>query len=321
VPDYGDHPYTPECPHCQLQRQLDGLGPDDVRSPTLPPVGSRPFALGEEAVLAHRYRIEEQLSMGAAGVVYRAVDQHNNHEVAVKVLQWWDDDPTTLRRFRREANIVRRLAHPHIVRMLDFGQTTDGICYIVLELLPGEPLNVLVRREGQLDITPTVQIAARCASALTAVHAENIVHRDLKPMNIFINHYPDDPEVKLLDFGMSKLLEDASTVTDNNSVLGSVSYMSPEQARGQSKSVDHRADVYGLAGVIYRMLAGRPPFEAESLAKLSAAVIRVMPQPPSQFRYLPKEIDRVLLKALSKKREDRHDSVRDLYEQVRDALA
>lgn len=315
--DTSDHPYTPECPHCQLQRALPGFS-----NSKLPPVGSAPFAIGEEMLFGGRYALEQQLSMGGTGVVYRARDRQTNTDVAVKVLHWWDDDPTTLHRFRLEAELVRRVAHPNIVRVLDFGQTNDGDYYIVLELLEGEDLGTLLRRERRIDdVDVFLDMIGQCASALASVHAQNIVHRDLKPMNVFVCGTARQPLIKLLDFGMSKLLDDAECVTSNHTIIGAMGYMSPEQALGRSSEVNMRADVYALGALAYRMLTGRPPFQASNLSELTQQVVKSIPRPPSELRAMPPQVDTALLRALSKQPDKRPATAVELSNQLKAAFA
>ncbi len=286
----------------------------------LPPVGETPFAVGAEQVLRGRYRIEERLRSGASGAVYRGSDVRTGRPVAIKIFQWWDDDPTSMHRFRREADVIRRLAHPHIVQLLDFGQTEDEVLFLVLELLEGEDLAQVLYRVGPLrDFAALTSMVAQLASALDAVHAKGIVHRDLKPTNVFVRGYPETPLVKLLDFGMSKLLDGASSVTGNNQIMGSMGYMSPEQVLGRSADVDPRADLYSLAAIVYRMLTGQAPFPHKTLAALSDAVLTDVPAPPSSLQPLPAAIDAVFARALAKSPEARYASAADLLAALVDA--
>lgn len=295
------------------------LGPDDEHpfSPFdaagLPPVGETPFAVGAEQVLRGRYRLGERLRTGATGAVYRGSDIRTGRPVAIKILQWWDDDPTSMHRFRREADVIRRLAHPNIVQLLDFGQTEDEVLFLVLELLEGEDLAEVLHRVGPIsDIDALTSMVAQLASALDAVHAAGIVHRDLKPTNVIVRGYPETPLLKLLDFGMSKLLDGASSVTGHNQVMGSMGYMSPEQVLGRSAEVDHRADLYALAAIVYRMLTGQPPFPHKTLAALSHAVLTEVVAPPSRLRPVPASIDAVFARALAKSPAQRFASADEL---------
>jgi eukaryotic-like serine/threonine-protein kinase len=304
------HPYTPECPHCQLLR--------------LPPVGASPIALdpfsgmiGVE--LDGRYRLEAPLAHGAMAGVYRATQLRTGDQVAIKVLSYSDDDPVALRRFRREAEITSSLRHPNIVAVLDFGSTPEGIYFIVMELLEGEVLAALLRERERLDAALTLHITLQCVAALATVHDAGIIHRDLKPTNVFLSGEP--PCVKLLDFGMSKLDESQSALTGKSAILGSMGYMSPEQAAGRSSEVDRRSDVYALAALTYRMLTGRAPFTGKSLGEICEAVIKGELVPPSRLTPLPAAVDGVLCKALAKRPDDRHPDMQAFGRELQAAFA
>ena len=299
----------------------DPLAAVGLSDAELPPVGAAPFAVGEVQLLAGRYAVEQQVSMGTSGCVYRGIDNQNRSPVAIKIFQWWDDDPIAMRRFHTEATVIRRLTHPNVVRLLDVGQTSDGVCFIVFEWLIGESLAAYLNRHERVeDFNLLLMMVAQCASALDAVHENNIVHRDLKPTNVFLTGSGYQTQVKLLDFGLSKLLEEATGPTDANTVMGSIGYMAPEQALGYSAEVDHRADIYGLAALVYRMLTGHPPIPGRSLAAVAHAIRNRVPRPPSELRAMPPQVDTALLRALSKQPEARQPSARVFYEQLSAAL-
>jgi serine/threonine-protein kinase len=289
----------------------------------LPPVGASPLG-AHDALVGHelggRYRIEGPVGQGAMGGVYAATRLKDGARVAVKVLTYGDDDPVALRRFRREIEVCTRLKHPNLVAVTDFGATDDGIYFLVMELLEGEPLATLLANGRRLAPPLVRRIAAQCVSALEAVHAAGIVHRDLKPTNVFVTGGGEHPTVKILDFGLSKLGEAQTALTGKSAVLGALGYLSPEQASGRSAEVDDRADVYGLAAVVYRMLTGRAPFVGGSLAEICDRVIHADPPPPSSLAPLPPGVDAVLLRALAKRPEDRHPDVTAFGEDLTGAL-
>ena len=288
----------------------------------MPPAGATPFSVGEDMVLDGKYRLDRELGRGAMGVLYRALDLRKGEQVAVKVLHWWEENPVALRRFRREAEIASRLDHPNVVTLRDFGRTSENIYYTVMELLEGEDLATRLRGDKRFDDLAVVNsIVQQCASALQAVHDAGVVHRDLKPSNVYLNEEGGPPKVKLIDFGISKLLDAESSLTGRGTVLGGMGYMSPEQALGRAASVDHRADVYALAAITYRMLTGSPPFVETTLTDMVDAIARAAPRPPSELRQLPEAVDRVVLKSLGKTPDTRHATVKSFAEELETALA
>ncbi len=239
------------------------------------------------------------------GTVFLAEQIRLKRPVAVKVMSGHlAEDENALARFTREAEIISQLHHPHIVQVLDFDTTAEGRPYLVMELLKGRTLDDVMSHHSQLGIGPAVRVAIQAASALGTAHAAGIVHRDLKPANIFLVDTGDQLFVKLLDFGISKKAEAEARdrkLTGEFDILGTPEYMSPEQALGQTATVSARADQYALAVILYEMLTGRVPFTSGDVMDLLQRVIRDVPVAPSAFRTeIPKELDDVILRALSK---------------------
>jgi serine/threonine-protein kinase len=231
--------------------------------------------------------------------------------VAVKVLaQHLAADGSALARFQREADIISRLAHPHIVQILDFDTTEDGAPYIVMELLEGESLAQRLTTGGRVELVECVRIAAQVASALASAHAAGIVHRDLKPANIYLVSVGGEGSfVKLLDFGISKH-RSSSALTGEFDILGTPDYMAPEQAMGRTALVDPRADQFSLAAITYEMLAGDTPFAADDVSAVLGRVINDTPLGLKERGIdVPAEVDRVLLKAMAKSPADRYADV------------
>jgi len=224
--------------------------PDDMGAITLPP----------GALLEGRYRLLRLVGRGGMGLVYQAEDTQLGRVVALKLLHPQKaGDATMLARFRQEARASASIGHPGIVDVLDLGQTRQGAPYFVMEFLVGETLGQRLERERRLPIAETVWILSGVLDALEAAHACGIVHRDLKPDNIFL--VADPVGVKVLDFGISKLQGEGpgTRLTNTGVVIGTPRYMSPEQARG-SQSLGPASDLFSLGSVMYRMLAGVPPF-------------------------------------------------------------
>ncbi len=209
-------------------------------------------------VIADRYEIAGPLGRGGMAEVYEARDRVLDRSVAVKVLaERYSHDDRFVTRFRREAQSAARLNHRNIVSVYDTG-SANGTPYIVMEKVDGPTLADIIRAEGALAPERAAEIGAAVAEALEAAHREGLVHRDVKPGNIMVTR---GGEVKVMDFGIARAAAD-DTLTQTGTVLGTASYLSPEQASGAT--VDARSDVYSLGCVLYEMLTGRPPFASDS---------------------------------------------------------
>jgi len=234
------------------------------------------------------YRIEAKLAEGGMGAVYRASHQLLGRPAAVKVLlPELSTNHEIVNRFFNEARASTAIRHPGIVEIYDFGYMPSGIAYIAMELLDGEPLSRRLATVGRLDEATALLYTRGIASALAAAHARGIVHRDLKPDNIFLVPDPDMPtgiRPKLLDFGIAKVAEAArggeATKTRMGSVMGTPTYMSPEQCRGAGE-VDHRSDLYALGCILYEMVTGRPPFVSDGVGEIIGMHLFMAPVPPS----------------------------------------
>ncbi len=265
------------------------------------------------------YELLQPLGAGGMGEVWLARDSRLNRKVAVKVLP---ADPTgqPLRatRFEQEAQAASALNHPSVCHIYALGTTPDHQLFIAMEYVEGETLRSRLGRD-RLSVREALDVAIQTASALAAAHSAGVVHRDLKPENVMLRH---DGFVKVLDFGLAKLvpagpaLESARSTrtvlrTDAGTVVGTVSYMSPEQARGQA--VDRRTDIWALGVVLYEMLAGRAPFAGESSGDVLAAILDRDPAPLARFEPdVPQELQRIVTKALRKERNQRYQTIQDL---------
>jgi serine/threonine-protein kinase len=272
--------------------------------------------MAEPRMLGDRYEIEEKLGRGGMATVYRGRDRVLGRPVAVKVLaQKYADDEKFVTRFRREAQASARLNHENIVSVFDTGDT-DGQHYIVMELVEGETLADLLKREGKLSPERAARIASLVARALHAAHGEGIVHRDVKPGNVMLT---PAGEVKVMDFGIARAATD-ETLTQTGMVLGTASYLSPEQSRGDS--VDHRSDLYALGCVIYEMLTGEPPFTGGSPLSVAYKHVNDAPQPVSQVNpSVPPGLEAVVMRALEKDPDARFPSADSMRQAMTDAVA
>ncbi|WP_436970952.1 protein kinase domain-containing protein [Micromonospora coxensis] len=272
--------------------------------------------LTQGVVLSNRYRLSERVATGGMGAVWRCVDTLLDREVAVKVLlPSLVEDPEFTTRFHAEARMMAALRHPGIVAVHDFGSATlaDGsqVSYLVMEYVDGEPLVTWVRRAGRLDPASTMSVVAQAAAALHAAHTAGIVHRDVKPGNLLVKR---DGTVVLVDFGIARSSTMAS-LTAAHMVLGTASYMSPEQATGQPVSA--ATDVYALGAVAYYCLAGQPPFAGEN--PLQVALRHAQDEPAPLPAGTPPAVAAVIERALAKSPADRWPSAAALADGALDA--
>ena len=259
-----------------------------------------------------RYELTARIAGGGMGEVWAAHDDVLGRDVAVKVLRGEHaDDPAFLARFRTEARHAASLSHPNIASVYDYGEV-DGVSYLVMELVPGEPLSARLTRDGALAPAVAVPLLQQAATALQAAHAVGLVHRDVKPANLLIT---PQQQVKITDFGIARLGGD-DPVTRTGEVMGTAQYLSPEQAMGQPAT--SASDVYSLGVVGYEMLAGRRPFEAESPVAIAMAHVSRKPDPLPAT--VPAPLAAVVLAALAKGPDDRPASAADFADALGRAL-
>ena len=254
--------------------------------------------------LAQRYTLGERIAVGGMGEVWRGVDDVLGRPIAVKALrQDLSSDRAFQARFREEARTAGGLSHGGIAAIYDYGE--DGpLCYLVMELVEGEPLSAMLARTGALDVDTTLDLIAQTARALHAAHLRGVVHRDVKPANLLIT---PDLRVKVTDFGIARP-RDHEPLTATGQVMGTAHYLAPELARGEVASP--LSDVYALGIVAYECLAGRRPFEGEN--QIAVATAQLMEQPPPLPTSLPVPIRRVVESALAKRPQDRPNGAQAL---------
>lgn len=275
-------------------------------------------------VIEDKYRLEEKLGEGGMGIVYRATHIHMENTVAVKILHpRLASDSTVVELFRREARAAAQIRHPNAVVVLDFGVTRDaGIPYLVMEFLEGEDLRHRIKRHRQLDFEEAFQILSQTCSAVSAAHARGVIHGDLKPENIWLIKTGKEMEpIKVLNFGIAKLKAstDLESLPKEGMILGTPSYMSPEQCRGEE--VDTASDVYCLGVTLYEMLTGHVPFDGSTPVTVVLKHITETPRPMRELRPdIPEEIERVVMRSLEKRREDRQGSAVQLAQEFEAAL-
>jgi serine/threonine-protein kinase len=266
-----------------------------------------------ERVLGGRYKIVRHLARGGMAEVYVAEDQLLNRIVALKVLfPELARDDAFVERFRREARAAASLNHHNIVSVYDFGGDDDS-WFIVMEYVEGRTLRDIIRDEGPMDPARSAELAGEVAAALAAAHAEGIVHRDVKPANVLIA--AGTGTVKVADFGIARAANVLQGLTMPGTVLGTASYLSPEQASGAE--VDHRSDLYSLGMVLYEMLTGKAPFTGDSPVAIAYQQLKATAPPPSTINpRVPPALDAVVMKAMSKDPAARQASA----EEMRDEL-
>jgi serine/threonine-protein kinase len=269
--------------------------------------------------LAGSYRITDVLSVGGMGTVYRAEHTLIGRIAAVKVLHpEMSASKDIVQRFFNEAKATTSIKHPGIVEIYDYGHLESGHAYLVMEFLDGRTLSARNKQRGRIPEGEAAALLRGVCGALAAAHAKGIVHRDLKPDNIFLVPDPDSllgERAKLLDFGIAKLTDIglASSATKTGAVMGTPTYMSPEQCRGTG-DVDHRADLYSLGCMFYEMVAGRPPFVDRGAGELIGAHLFMQPEPPTKVgaTNLSAEAEQLIMSLLSKQAADRPQSANDL---------
>ncbi len=271
------------------------------------------------------YRVTARLSEGGMGIVYRAEHSLLGKPAAIKVLHpELSTNRDIVQRFFNEAKATTSIRHVGIVEVFDFGYLESGHAYLVMELLEGEPLSAAIRR-GRFGQTAALLLLRGVCSALIAAHAKGIVHRDLKPDNIFLIPDADSPigvRPKLLDFGIAKLTDLTSSVsaTRTGAVMGTPTYMSPEQCAG-NREVDARADLYSLGCVLYELLCGRPPFSSQGAGELIGLHQYVAPESPRAYApEISPQLERLVLSLLAKSPADRPQSATELVQRI-DELA
>src|SRR4051812_30622347 len=271
------------------------------------------------------YRILGQIGEGGMGVVYVAEDTRFGRRVAIKIPHAGKEESHYRSRFLREARAVSKLNHRNIATVYDMGETDDGRPYIVMELVSGQTLGDVLAGPG-LSVARAVEVIREVAEALSEAHSHGIIHRDIKPSNVIIS---DRGEVKVLDFGLAKQIDEDGTRsralsehTRSDVVIGTPLYLSPEQARGAK--VDPRSDLFALGALLYECVSGRPAFSGANVIEIGAQVLHFDPPSPSRFNpRVTTDLDRLVMRALAKKPEDRFQTAEEFaseLERVRSRL-
>ncbi|MGF1645669.1 MAG: Stk1 family PASTA domain-containing Ser/Thr kinase [Kineosporiaceae bacterium] len=283
--------------------------------PGYPRAGGDGFQTGGvPRLLGGRYQLDREIGRGGMAEVYAGRDTRLGRTVAVKVLKTdLARDPSFQSRFKREAQSAASLNHPAIVAVYDTGdEQVPGagghLPFIVMEYLQGRTLKEVLAEHERLNVEDSLRVTAGVLDALQYSHRNGIVHRDIKPANVMVT---DAGEIKVMDFGIARAITDTgATMTGTNAVLGTAQYLSPEQAKGET--VDNRSDLYSTACLLFELLTGRPPFVGDSPVSLAYQHVGEQPQPPSALvPDLPPDLDRVVMRGLTKDRTQRYQSAED----------
>ena len=267
--------------------------------------------------LADKYRVEERISEGGMGTVYRGTHILMDKTVAIKVLHpALAADDKIVARFSREARAASRISHPHALNVTDFGESGNGVVFLIMEYLRGRTLKEVVQSDAPMPMPRVVEIVRQVSGALEAAHSEGVVHRDLKSDNIMLVEVGDNADwAKVLDFGIAKIQEPVGqdpALTAPNLIIGTPQYMSPEQC-SQASEIDSRSDIYSLGVILYEMLTGHVPFTGESPTAIMMKHLQDAPPSVLEERSdLPAEVGRVVARALAKKPEDRFQTASEL---------
>lgn len=301
------------CPRCRLAFAETMQSIEVPMSTPNAPIESRQSA---ESIPGYRHL--ERIAQGGMGSVYLAIQDHTNKQVAIKVIKQREASgygSERKKRLVREAHALTKIDHPNIVHPLEVVLVNDSPA-LIMEYIQGQPLHRWAKQHKP-DIRTAAVLTKELAQAVLHAHQRGVIHCDLKPQNILVTNVDSKPSLKIIDFGLAKLSDEDWSITSSGDVLGTPAYMAPEQTSGSVLKATPTIDVYGLGTILYELLTGRPPFEAPTSAKVLAMVARQSPVRPSKIdQQVPPSLDRICLKCLEKRPEDRYASAKLLAEDL-----
>lgn len=255
--------------------------------------------------ISNRYRLTKFLGEGGMGAVFKAEDEKLRRDVALKIIRAERLTDSTMRlRIKREAQILAQIQHPGVISVYDFGELLDAATFMVMEYLEGEDLQIILKRDGPGTPQQVATVLQQVGEALNTSHAKGVIHRDLKPSNLFVVGSGSELQIKVLDFGLAKSVNDNSPLTVTGLIMGTPAYMSPEQARGHP--MNEQSDLFSLASLTYELLTGELPFQGDNVADVLTKIVSIDPPPLSSLLTgLPKELDAVFSEAFARKSSDR----------------
>ena len=300
----------------RLRRRIDDLKAEvsAARGAKRPSSTELDFAsLGTGKRFAGRYEVQETVGAGAMGMVYRTKDLELDEEVAIKTVKpELVVDETAVERFKDEIRLARKISHRNVVRTHDFGEW-QGVYYLTMEYVEGVTVRDLLDTRGQLGVSPTMAIATQLAAALAVAHEQGVIHRDIKPQNLLLD---SGGVLKVMDFGVARLAERTSGITETGLVVGTPAYMSPEQLLTDA-DLDPRSDLWAVGVVLYECLTGKLPFTASTPVALIAKVLNEVPPTPAELNpEVPETLSALVLELLAKRREDRPSSAQELEQRL-----
>jgi len=263
------------------------------------------------------YEIEFLLGRGGMGVVYKARQLSLDRLVALKILPpTLSSDASFVKRFKREARAVAKLSHPNIVQIFDIAQE-DDLHFFSMDYIDGQTLDEVLKERGSLDSDEAVRIITQAASGVEHAHEIGILHRDIKPSNMILDRRGN---VKVMDFGLARMTDEGSRLTQSGTLMGTLEYMSPEQCRGEE--LDFRTDIYSLGVVLYEMLTGKTPFDAPNEAALVYKIVHDEPTEAKKINpTIPDDLNAIVSRAMAKDRDERYAGISEFLKELREAAS